>query len=69
MDGASDNTCRLLFMYGEYLIRIGMFDVVIVSFLIVDHTQCHNKMDQKFMPITFELRKGVVKCLDVRLDI
>jgi hypothetical protein len=67
VDGASDNKCRLLFMYGEYLIRIGMFDVVIVSFLIVGHT--HNKMDQKFVPITFELRKGVVKCLDDLLGI
>ena len=68
VDGVSDNKCRLIFMYGECLIRmISMFDVVIVSFLIVGHT--HNKMDQKFVPITFELRKGVVKCIDDLLAI
>ena len=46
-----------------------MFDVVIniVGFLIVGHT--HNKMDQKLEPITCELRKGVVKCLDDLLGI
>ena len=44
-----------------------MFDVIIVSFLIVGHT--HNKMDQKFVPIAFELHNGVVKCLDDLVDI
>ena len=62
VDGASDNKCKTLFMYAEYLIRIGLFDVVMISFLIVGHT--HNKMDQKFVPLTFELRRGVVKKLD-----
>jgi hypothetical protein len=45
-----------MFMYGEYLVRSGLFDVVIFSFLIVGHT--HNKVDQQFVAITFELRKG-----------
>jgi hypothetical protein len=56
IDGAADNKNRAMFMYGEYLVRSGLFDVVIFSFLIVGHT--HNKVDQQFVAITFELRRG-----------
>ena len=57
IDGAADNKCRAMFMYAEYLVRVGIFDVVIFSFLIVGHT--HNKVDQQFVALTFELRRGV----------
>ena len=61
VDGAPDNKCRAMFMYAEYLVRCGVFDVVIISFLIVGHT--HNCVDQTFSEITFELRKRCVKQL------
>lgn len=67
VDGAADNKCRAVFMYAEYLIRADIFDVVIISFLIVGHT--HNSADRKFVPITFELRKGCVKKMQDLIDI
>ena len=45
-----------MFMYAEYLVRLGLFDVVMISFLIVGHT--HNIVDQQFAALTFELRRG-----------
>ena len=56
VDGAPDNKCRAMFMYAEYLVRLGLFDVVMISFLIVGHT--HNIVDQQFVALTFELRRG-----------
>lgn len=67
VDGAPDNRCRCLFMFAEYLVRADVFDVVIISFLIVGHT--HNGADRKFVPMTFELRKGCVKRMQDLVDI
>jgi hypothetical protein len=66
IDGASDNKARVLFMYMEYLVRTNVFDVIYVNFLIVGHT--HNFIDQRFVAITKQLRREVVKCLQDYLD-
>ena len=39
----------------ELLIRLGVFRCIYVSFLMVGHT--HNDADQKFVPITKQLRR------------
>ena len=58
IDGASDNRALVFFMFCELLIRLGMFDSVKVTFLIVGHT--HNDIDQKFAPITKALRTETI---------
>jgi len=62
VDGASDNRALVVFMFCELLIRMGMFDTIKMSFLIVGHT--HNDIDQKFAPITKALRAETIKSVD-----
>lgn len=61
VDGGSDNKARSFFSYCDNLVKSGIVDVVYLSFLMVGHT--HADYDQKFVPITFELRKGKVSSL------
>lgn len=67
VDGASDNKCRAMFAYCEWLILIGAFEEILVSFLIVGHT--HADYDQKFIKITKAMRKSVVKSMDDLLEL
>jgi len=62
VDGASDNKASVVFMFMEWLVRTRVFTSVVVSFLMVGHT--HNDADQQFVPLTFELRKRIIKSLD-----
>ena len=66
LDGASDNKCRAMFAYCEWLVLIGAFEEVFVSFLLVGHT--HADYDQKFVKITKAMRKATVKSLDDLLE-
>ena len=61
VDGASDNKASVVFMFMEWLVRTRVFTSVVVSFLMVGHT--HNDADQQFVPLTYELRKSVIKSL------
>jgi len=61
IDGASDNRASVFFMLCEWLVRLGLFDVIKVAFLIVGHT--HNDADQQFVPITFHLRRALIKTI------
>lgn len=61
VDGASDNKAAVMFMFMEWLVRTRVFTSVVVSFLMVGHT--HNDADQQFVPLTYELRKRVIKSL------
>ena len=67
LDGASDNKCKAMFAYLEWLVASGTFECVWVSFLLVGHT--HADYDQKFVAITKALRKTTVKCLNDLLQV
>ena len=58
MDGASDNKNAAFLQFMAYIVRTGLADIIKVSFLLVGHT--HIDIDQKFVPITRELRKSIV---------
>jgi len=62
VDGASDNKAAVVFMFMEWLVRTRVFTSVVVSFMMVGHT--HNDADQQFVPLTFELRKRIIKDLE-----
>ena len=66
VDGASDNKCRAMFAYLEWLVLIGTFDCIHVSFLLVGHT--HADYDQKFCALTRALRLGEVKQMEDLLE-
>ena len=67
LDGASDNKCKAMFAYCEWLITIGAFEEIWVSFLIVGHT--HADCDRKFVCVTAEIRKGTVISLDQLIEL
>ena len=67
LDGASDNKCRAMFAYCEWLVLIGAFEEVWVSFLLVGHT--HADYDQKFTKITKAMRKSTVKSMADLLEL
>ena len=56
-----------MFSYCEWLVSIGAFEEVWVSFLIVGHT--HGDYDRKFVCVTLEIRKGTVTSLDQLLEL
>ena len=62
VDGASDNKAAVVFMFMEWLVRTRVFTSIVVSFLMVGHT--HNDADQQFVPLTYELRKTIIKSLE-----
>ena len=66
VDGASDNKATVMFLYLEWLVRTKIFGSCVISFLLVGHT--HNDADQDFVPLTFELRRRMIKNLDDYLD-
>ena len=67
VDGASDNKCRAMFAYLEWLVLIGAFECIWVSFLLVGHT--HGDYDQKFVALTKALRREAVKQMEDLLRI
>lgn len=67
VDGASDNKCRAMFAYLEWLVLIGAFECIWVSFLLVGHT--HADYDQKFVALTRALRREAVKQMEDLLRI
>ena len=67
VDGASDNKCRAMFAYLEWLVLIGAFECIWISFLLVGHT--HSDYDRKFMALTKALRREAVKQIDDLLRI
>jgi hypothetical protein len=62
VDGASDNKATVMFCYCCYLVKLGFSDLVVVSFLLVGHT--HFDVDQRFAPITFQLRRACIKTIE-----
>ena len=62
VDGASDNKCRAMFAYLEWLVLNGTFDRIEISFLLVGHT--HADYDQKFVQLTRALRRTAVKQME-----
>ena len=67
VDSASDNRCGAFMMFHDYLIRMGIFDQVKVSFLLVGHT--HIDIDQQFVPITRQLRLSTIISIDDLVDV
>ena len=67
VDGASDNKCRAMFAYLEWLVLIGAFECIWISFLLVGHT--HSDYDRKFVALTKALRREAVKQMEDLLRI
>ena len=61
VDGGTDNKCEAFFKYCAWLIMVGAFEHLTVSFLLVGHT--HDDYDGQFVPITWALRHSVVNSI------